>query len=190
MSTQADKIVCVRTVCTVAWVASSSPAIGERAGAGRGWRIDGDGGWLKNEEDRGLGCGPDLVLAVMKEKQTDLTVTNEPSPLPQLPVLFLSNSSLTLSLSPTPPPVSFQAPSTPVFFIFTYQALFFSLTFPRPTFFILLLFSLWCSFTSLPLTILFLALLLEKYWRFLCLKRSCYSLLCSHFSVLFSLFNR
>lgn len=82
------------------------------------------GGWLKNEEDRGLGCGPDLVLAVMKEKQTDLTVTNEPSPLPQLPVLFLSNSSLTISLSPTPPPVSFQAPSTPIFFIFTYQALF------------------------------------------------------------------
>lgn len=28
----------------------------------------------------------DRVLAVMEEKQTDLTVTNEPSPLPQLPV--------------------------------------------------------------------------------------------------------
>lgn len=65
------------------------------------------GGWLKNGEDWGLGCGPDLVLAVMKEKQTDLTVTNEPSPLPQLPVLFLSNSFPTLSLFPTPPPFSF-----------------------------------------------------------------------------------
>lgn len=63
------------------------------------------GGWLKNGEDRGLGCGPDLVLAVMKEKQTDLTVTNEPSPLPQLPVLCLSNF-LTLSLFPIPPPFS------------------------------------------------------------------------------------
>ena len=44
MSTQAGKN-CVCTECTVAWVASSSPAIGERAGVGRGWRIDGDG-WL------------------------------------------------------------------------------------------------------------------------------------------------
>lgn len=33
---------CVCTECTVAWVASSSPAIGEGAGAGRSWRIDVD----------------------------------------------------------------------------------------------------------------------------------------------------
>lgn len=69
-----------------------------------GWMVM--GGWLKNGEDRGLGCGPDLVLAVMKEKQTDLTVTNEPSPLPQLPVLFLPNSFLTLYPLPIPPPFS------------------------------------------------------------------------------------
>lgn len=66
------------------------------------------GGWLKNGEDQGgRVCGPDLVLAVMKEKQTDLTVTNEPSPLPQLPVLVLSNSVLTLGLFPVPPPTIF-----------------------------------------------------------------------------------
>lgn len=34
----------------------------------------------------------DLVLAVMEEKQTDLTVTNEPSPLPAPTVSFLANS--------------------------------------------------------------------------------------------------
>lgn len=36
------------------------------------------------------------VLAFMKEKQTNLTVTNEPSPLPQLPASSLSTSSITL----------------------------------------------------------------------------------------------
>lgn len=86
---------CMCTGCTVAWVASSSPAIGER---GRCWQRLEDRWWwvvgLRTRRIGGLGCGPDLVLAVMKEKQTDLTVTNEPSPLPQLPVLFLSNSSL------------------------------------------------------------------------------------------------
>lgn len=61
-------------------------------------------GRLKNGEDRGLGCEPDLVLAVMKEKQTELTVTNEPSLLPQLPVLCLSNPFLTIGLFPFPPP--------------------------------------------------------------------------------------
>lgn len=46
-------------------------------------------GWLRKGENLGLSCGPVHVLAVMKEKQTDLTVTNEPSPLLQLPLLCL-----------------------------------------------------------------------------------------------------
>lgn len=75
------------------------------------------GAWRKNRELWELGCGPDLVLAVMKEKQTDLTVTNEPSPLPQLPVVFLSNSFLNPDLLPFYRPCSF-----------------FSLTVPYPTF--------------------------------------------------------
>lgn len=41
----------VCTECSVAWVAFSSPGIGERAGVGRGWRIDGDG-WLAWEGGR------------------------------------------------------------------------------------------------------------------------------------------
>lgn len=62
------------------------------------------GGWLKNWGGgiRDWGSGPDLLLAVMEEKQTDLTVTNEPSPLPQLPVLFFSNSGPTFGLLSCP----------------------------------------------------------------------------------------
>lgn len=56
---------------------------------------------------RGRGAGgPDRVLAVTEEKQTDLTVTNEASPLPQLPVFtpltlhpLLRSSSLLFSTS-------------------------------------------------------------------------------------------
>lgn len=141
----------VYTECTVAWAASSSP-VGERAGAGRGWRMDGDG-WLA--EDRGGSggrvCGPDLVLAVMKEKQTDVTVTNEPSPLPQLPVLCLSNSQ-----SPPPPSHHFPhvhpllSPTVPNFF----QSYF--------------VFSPWCHFISLPPTLISAS----RYGRFLCMKTS------------------
>lgn len=45
----------------------------------------GVGGW-RSEEVAG---GPDRVLAVTEEKQTDLTVTNEASPLAQLSVFTL-----------------------------------------------------------------------------------------------------
>lgn len=58
------------------------------------------------EVGRGVAGGPDRVLAVTEEKQTDLTVTNEASPLPQLPVFtpltlhpVLRSSSLLLSTS-------------------------------------------------------------------------------------------
>ena len=44
----------------------------------------------------GRGRFADLVLTVMEKKQTDLTVTNEPSPLPAPTVLFLANSFLHL----------------------------------------------------------------------------------------------
>lgn len=80
------------TECSVARAASSSPENGARAGVGGGWRIDGDG-WSARNEGRGGGVWfADLVLAVMEEKQTDLTVTNEPSPLPAPTVSFLVNS--------------------------------------------------------------------------------------------------
>lgn len=82
--------------------------------------FDGDG-WFGSEGRKG-GCGsrevggigrrgrgaggPDRVLAVTEEKQTDLTVTNEASPLPQLPVFtplalhpLLRSSSLLFSNS-------------------------------------------------------------------------------------------
>lgn len=56
--------------------------VGSKRGEGRrGGEARGGGSWFA-----------DLVLAVMGEKQTDLTVTNEPSPLPAPTVSFLANS--------------------------------------------------------------------------------------------------
>lgn len=63
---------------------------------------------LRRGEDQGLSCGPNLVLAVMEEKLTDLTVTNEASPFAQLQVLFLSNSFPTSRLHPHSPSVFFR----------------------------------------------------------------------------------
>lgn len=90
----------------------------------------------------------------MKEKQTDLTVTNEPSPLPQLPVFFLSDSLFPPSVSSLSPcyflSELFQPLSSS---FFTYQALF-----PNSVIYFLPSFcscSLWCSFTALPPTITF-----------------------------------
>lgn len=49
----------------------------------------------------GWGWFADLVLAVTEEKQTDLTVTNEPSPVPPLTVSSLSDSFTPLQLRAT-----------------------------------------------------------------------------------------
>lgn len=106
---------CVCTEWSVAWAASSSPEIRARAGVGRGRWIDGDG-WSARRKGRGvgvLGWGlfADLVLAVTEEKQTDLTVTNEPSLLPTLTVSFpFPNSFMHL-----PPRAVFLEPSPRLF---------------------------------------------------------------------------
>lgn len=74
---------------------------------------------------------------------------------------------------------------------FSPTELFFSLSFPCPTFFTSLLFSLWCSFTSLPPTITFpYSLFCSVAWEVLEDFASEEVRLCSHFSGLFSSFNR
>lgn len=82
---QAGRHHCVCTEWSVAWAASSSPEIRARAGVCRGRWIDGDG-WSARHRGMG-GRFAYLVLVVMEEKQTDLTVTNEPSLL--LPDFFI-----------------------------------------------------------------------------------------------------
>lgn len=83
---------------------------GSEGGRKRRWICKGEGVGTGTEEGegegRGVAGGPDRVLAVTEEKQTDLTVTNEASPLPQLPVFtpltlhpVLRSSSLLLSTS-------------------------------------------------------------------------------------------
>lgn len=81
MTTQADNI-----MCTVAWV---HPPLQQGQVLAEVGAYIAMGGWLRKEGKLRSGCGPVRVLAVMKEKQTDLTVTNEPSPLLQLPLLCL-----------------------------------------------------------------------------------------------------
>ena len=146
-------------------------------------------------QDRvGLGCGPDFVLAVMKEKETDLTVTNEPSPLPQLPVYCSSQTpfspSVTLPYSPT---IFFLSTLNVLSsFVLTYQALFLSLSFTQSC---ILNFTFVYSLDALPLRCtfqdyFFLLCHLRHASRFLHLKWSHCMILCSTFSGLFSPFNR
>lgn len=93
MSTQADIIVCVHRVQR----SLSCILVSRERSEGRCWRRLEDRRWWVVGSKRGEGRGggvwfADLVLAVMEEKQTDLTVTNEPSPLPAPTVSFLVNS--------------------------------------------------------------------------------------------------
>lgn len=124
---------------------------------GRCWQRLEDRWWwvvgLRSGRIGGPGCGPDLVLAVMKEKQTDLTVTNEASLL--FPTASFPPCKLLFATSVSPPCSPSIFFSTPIFFIFTYQALF-QPPFPLSYFFSpLLLFSPWCFFSTLPPTIAF-----------------------------------
>lgn len=85
-------------------------------GSERWWWWSGGGGGVSGGRVGGGGgvfAASDRVLAVMEEKQTDLTVTNEPSPLPQLPVFT------PLKLLPHLRSSSFLLPS---FFLFHLQA--------------------------------------------------------------------
>lgn len=167
---------------------------------GRCWQRLEDRWWwvvgLRTGRIGGLGCGPDLVLAVMKEKQTDLTVTNEPSPLPQLPVLFLSNSFPHPQSLPCSPTIFFLSALNPYLLHFHLPSSFSASV--SPVLHFLLYFcssSLLCSFTDLPPTITFPCFLFLLWWLrgfrgffFLPLKRSCCILL--HLSWLCSPFNR
>lgn len=56
------------------------------------WRVVGSTQGNAEGGIEGWGWFADLVLAVTEEKQTDLTVTNEPSPVPPLTVSSLSDS--------------------------------------------------------------------------------------------------
>lgn len=94
MSTQADIIVCV---CV--YRVQRNPGcilVSRERSEGRCWAEVGRwpvmGGRLEARGGGGGGCFADLVLAVMEEKPTDLTVTNEPSPLPAPTVSSRANS--------------------------------------------------------------------------------------------------
>lgn len=180
---------CVCTECTVAWVASSSPAIGGRAGVGRGFE---DGLWavvdLRTGSIGGLVVGPISSLQLWRRNKLIWQWQMNHLLFPQLPVLFLSNSFPTLSLLSIPPPFAFWAPSTLLLSSsFSPTKLFFSLGFLVLNFLLYLCsFFLWCSFILchlllLTFILLFLCSLAWVVWRLLHLKRSCYSLLCSHF---------
>lgn len=144
MSTQADKIVRVQC-CMVLF-----PAMGDRAGAGRGWRMEEDGevSW-EGVGNRDLDRGSDPVLAVRKEKVTDVAVTNESTPRP--PTATFVPLKLRESL-PNPPTVFFLGALNSSNRLYSYLLRAFQLSVSTVcnVFLTFTLYVPWCSFTSLP----------------------------------------
>lgn len=136
----------VCTECSVAWVASSSPGIGERAGVGRGWRIDGDG-WLAWEGGRIRGWVVGQISSLQLWRRNKLIWQWQMNHLlfPNCQFYFSQTTFPPPVFFPIPPLFSFQKPSNLIFFIFNHQLFF--------TPFLLWLywwsFSLWRSLTSL-----------------------------------------
>lgn len=176
---------CVGAGCTVAWGVSSSPAIGEGAGACRGWRIDGDG-WLAWERGGSGGRVVGQISSLQLWRRSKLiwqwqmnhllspncqfSASQTPSSL-SLPPLF-PHHFLLECLQPPPPSSSF---SPAELFLPPASPRFYTLTF--------LLCSPWCFLSALFSMIIFFA-------RFLTLKWSHRMLLHHSFCILFRPFNR
>lgn len=107
-----------------------------------------------------------------------------------MPLKLLSHPQSLPCTPPPPPPFSSWAPSTPILFILTYHLFFSASLSPGLHFyFSFVLPTMLFHFSHHYLPHSLFALLLEKYWRFLHLKRSCCLLLCSNLTALFSSYN-